>query len=206
MCRGTGQLAVGLALAGFDVAASDASPAMVERTRRLAADHAIEVRAATCAWEQLTPQAFGGLSDAVFCVGNSLTHADGRAARRSALQKMAAMLRDGGVLVLTSRNWELIRRRAAGLEIADELVERHGRKGLVIYNWRHPDLWDDEHALEVAVAVLEPGGKVLSNTERLAFWPFTHQELDEDLRAGGLTTETSTYADDVERYLVTARR
>ena len=34
---GTGELAVGLALRGFDVTASDASPAMIARARALAA-------------------------------------------------------------------------------------------------------------------------------------------------------------------------
>jgi hypothetical protein len=114
------------------------------------------------------------------------------------------MFGDGGLLVLTSRNWELIRRRAAGLEIADELVERHGRQGLVIYNWTLPPRWDEEHFLDVAVALLADGGLVVSSAERLSFWPFTYQELEEDLQAAGLTPELSTYADDVERYLVTA--
>lgn len=40
------------------------------------------------------------------------------------MHRMAAMLRDGGLLVLTSRNWELVRQRGAGLEIADD-VERY---------------------------------------------------------------------------------
>src|SRR3954469_24338840 len=72
---GTGQLAVGLALRGFDVVASDASPAMVERIRALAGEHGAALRAGVCAWEDLTPdQPF----DAVFCVGNSITHSPDR--------------------------------------------------------------------------------------------------------------------------------
>src|SRR5688572_1749024 len=52
---GTGQLAVGLALRGFEVVASDASPGMVERTARLAAEHGVVVPAMTCRWENLEP-------------------------------------------------------------------------------------------------------------------------------------------------------
>jgi|SRR5581483_11236532 len=203
---GTGQLAVGLALQGRDVVASDASPEMVQRTAELAAEHGVAVEAITCEWAQLEPGRFGGPFDAVFCVGNSLTHAGPSAARRAALGRMASMVRDGGLLVLTSRNWELTRARASGLEIADELVERRGRRGLVIYHWTIADGWDDEHFLDVAVAVLAEGGKVTTAAERLSFWPFTHGELDDDLRRTGLTPESSTYRDDVERYLVTARR
>lgn len=62
---GTGPLAVGLALRGFAVAASDASPAMVERTDRLAAEPGAAVPSRTCAWDDLEPGGFGGLVDAV---------------------------------------------------------------------------------------------------------------------------------------------
>lgn len=203
---GIGQLAVGLASQGFDVVASDASPAMVQRTAQLATDHGVELSAITCAWEDLTPELVGGAVDAVFCVGNSLTHARGRDARLAALTAMASVLCSDGLFVLTSRNWE--RRRSCGsrLEVADELVERHGRPGLVIYNWTIPEAWDAPHFLDVAVALIDPSGKATTVTERLSFWPFTHMDLDKDLRQSGFTPESSTYTEDVDRYLVTARR
>jgi SAM-dependent methyltransferase len=203
---GIGQLAVGLALQGFDVVASDASPAMVHRTAQRAADHGIDMPAMTCAWEEITPGGFDGPFDAVFCVGNSLTHADGRAARRAALAAMASVLHPDGLLVLTSRNWERQRRRGSGLDIAGELVERHGRPGLVVYSWTIAESWDDPHFLDVAVALLDPSGKVRTTAERLSFWPFTHTDLDDALRQSGFTPETSTYTPDADRYLVTARR
>ena len=86
---GTGTLAVGLALRGFDVSASDASEAMVARTRALAAAHGVRVEARCGVWEELD----GGPYDAVFCVGNSITHARDR---RAALAAMRGVLRDGG--------------------------------------------------------------------------------------------------------------
>lgn len=203
---GIGQLAVGLALQGFDVFASDANPAMVQRTAQLATDHGVGLSAVTCAWEDLSPERVGGAFDAVFCVGNSLTHAPGRDARRAALAAMASVLCPEGLLVLTSRNWERQRNRGSGLEVADELVERHGGPGLVVYAWTIPDSWDARHFLDVAVAVIDPSGRATTVTERLSFWPFTHVELDEDLRRSGFTPESSTYGADVDRYLVTARR
>ena len=84
---GTGTLAVGLALRGFDVTASDASEAMVARTRALAAEHGVDVEASTRRWEDLD----GGPFDAVFCVGNSITHAR---ERRPALTAMRGVLRE----------------------------------------------------------------------------------------------------------------
>jgi SAM-dependent methyltransferase len=202
---GTGQLAVGLRLLGFDVTASDASGAMVERTKRLAADRRVEVPTVACTWEQLVDQGWSNRFDAVFCVGNSITHAPGQTARRTALGQMAAVLRPGGTLVLTSRNWELVRDQGSGLTIAEQLVERHGRRALVVQAWTIADSWDDPHHLDVAVAFINAAGGVTSHTERLAFWPFRHQTLDEDLRAAGLApASSSTYTPDIERYLVTA--
>jgi SAM-dependent methyltransferase len=203
---GIGHLAVGLALQGFDVVASDASPAMVERTAALAAEHRVPLAAVTCAWADLTAGRVGGSFDAVFCVGNSLTHAAGRDARRAALKAMAALLVPGGHLMLTSRNWERQRSRGSGLEIGDRLVERNGRAALVVYAWTFPDAWDAPHHLDVAVVFADPAGRVTPHCERLSFWPFTHSELADDLREAGLSPEASAFTPDADRYLVTARR
>ena len=164
---GTGTLAVGLALQGFDVVASDASRAMVERMRALATERGVDVRAAVRRWEDLE----GGPYDAVLCVGNSLTHAPGRAGRRAALAGMRAVLRSDGLLAITSRNWE--RPQAGG----EEEVERRGRRARVRHVWHA----GEPPTLEVTVT-FDDG---TAHGERLDHWPFTHDELDADLCAAG---------------------
>lgn len=199
---GTGTLAVGLALAGFDVAAGDASPEMIVRTRALAEARGVDVRAETRAWADL----HGGPYDAVLCVGNSLPHAQGRRGRRVALMAMARVLRPGGLLAVTSRNWERVRERQSGLEVGERLVERDGVLGLVVRGWTIAEQWTEPHYLDTAVALLDGSGGVTTRVERLPFWPFRHETLDADLRASGLRPEASSYAPGAERYLVTARR
>jgi len=203
---GTGQLSVGLALRGHDVIASDASAAMVERTRALARAHGAEVPAVVCAWETLADQGWGGAFDAVFCVGNSIVHAGPTPRRRAALAAMAHVLRDGGLLAVTSRNWELVRAQGSGLQVADHLTERHGRSGLVIYGWTLPEHTEDPARVDVAVSLVDGGGAVTTYGERFEVWPFTSDQLAADLRACGLTPEFTTYTAEAERYLVTARR
>ena len=184
---GTGTLAVGLALAGFAVDASDASPEMVTRTRALAVLRGVDVWAEARRWEELR----GGPYDAVLCVGNSLTHAAGTAGRRAALSGMHRVLREDGLLAVTSRTWE--RRQEAG----EEAVERDGRRATVRRAWHD----GDPRTLEIVVT-LDDGAV---HAETLEYWPFTHEELDEELRASGFEPETTTWDPDVDRYLVTAR-
>src|SRR5690348_7182006 len=132
---GTGELAVGLAQLGFAVTATDASTAMIDRTRALAREHGAALQAEVCAWAELGRRRWADAFDAVLCVGNSLTHAEGRSGRRAALAGMARVLRPGGVLLVTSRNWECLRAARPGLEVEDDLVERAGGSGLVVRAW-----------------------------------------------------------------------
>lgn len=202
---GTGQLAVGLALRGFEVTASDASAAMVDRTRDLARRREVALRTEVRTWQDWGHIGSAVPFGAIFCVGNSLTHAVGRDGRRASLAAMAGVLAPGGLLALTSRNWERLRAARPQLEVGEQLVERAGRSALVVRSWTIPDSWEAPHGLEVAVALLAADGSVTTHRELLAFWPFTEGELDEDLRAAGLKPETSTFTPDVERYVVTAR-
>jgi hypothetical protein len=98
---------------------------------------------------------------------------------------MAGVLRPGATLILTSRNWEL--EQAGGTEE----VERGGRRARVTRVWTP----GRPTTLELTV------GKV---TERLTVWPFTADELQDDLREAGLELQHSTYVPEAERYLVTA--
>jgi SAM-dependent methyltransferase len=201
---GTGELAVGLRMRGFDVTATDASAAMIERTRQLAAARGVGLRTAVCRWEQLVEQGWSNRFDVVWCVGNALAHAPGQAGRQAVLGQMARVLQPGGLLVLTSRNWELVRDEGSGLRIREQLVERDGRRALVVYGWSLAERWDDRHHLDIAVAIVEPAGTVINHVERLAFWPFRHEDLDADIRAAGLVPTRSTYDPKADQYLVTA--
>ncbi len=203
---GIGLLSVGLAEAGFRVTACDASPAMVERTQALARTHGVEVSTRVCRWDQLPDQGWQDRFDAVLCVGNSLAHAVGRSGRRAAIDGMASVLRTGGVLALTSRNWEQIRSDGSRLDVWDRLVKRSGRKAVVVYSWQVPPAWDTEHRLEISVAALQDGDRLQVTTELLSLWPFRHEELQADVAAAGLSLASSTYDATRTNYLVTAQR
>jgi SAM-dependent methyltransferase len=202
---GTGQLAVGLAELGLDVVASDASPGMVRRTRELAAECGVSLRVVHAPWSDLPASLDSSTFELVICVGNSLAHAEGGSGRRTALAAMSGLLKPGGRLVLTSRTWELVRARGSRIDVRDQVVRRRGRDGVVIYHWELEPLWEDEHHLEIAVALLGADGSVHTRSERLSFWPFRYEQLVAELESVGLTVDASTFDSDAEEYRLVAR-
>jgi SAM-dependent methyltransferase len=203
---GPGHLAVGLAQAGFVVTATDASAAMIARATALAESYDVALTVDRLTWDELSDRQWDDRFAAVFCVGNSIAHAAGAGARRRALRNMSRVLRAGGRLLLTSRNWELVRSTGSRMHVADRLVVRGERRGLVIHNWVLPAGWTERHRLDVAVAVLDDREVVHTVAQELDFWPFRHEELLDDLAALGLRLQTTTYASHADRYLVVAYR
>jgi len=77
--------------------------------RAVGRERGASLRTVRAGWNEL-PDHFDDASfDMAFCVGNSPHHAEGAGGRSAALESMSRLLRPGGRLVLTSRNWELVR-------------------------------------------------------------------------------------------------
>lgn len=203
---GTGQLAVDLAGLGLDVVASDASPGMVRRTRELADREGFSLHTFGATWDELPDHLDASTFDLVFCVGNSLGHAEGASGRLSALASMAGLLKPGGRLVLTSRTWERIREAGSRIDVWDRLVRRHGRDAVVMYHWQIAATWEQEHHLEIVVAQVGPDGTVVSDSERLSIWPYRQDELTTQLQAVGLTIDDVTFDPGGGQYKVVAVR
>lgn len=201
---GTGQLAVGLAGLGLDVVAADASDGMIRRTQELADETGVSLRTLHASWDELPDHLVASTFDLVFCVGNSLGHAEGAAGRLAALAAMSRLLTPGGRLVLTSRTWELVRAGGSRLDTRDRLIRRNGHDAVVTYYWQIEPSWEQEHNLEIAVAQVEPDGSVRVCSERLSIWPFRYEELVAQLQSVGLEVETTTFDPDADGYVVVA--
>jgi SAM-dependent methyltransferase len=205
---GIGLLAIGLAQRGLDVVATDASEAMIERARELTEQYGVEVEARVCPWEELGAQGWDERFDVVFCTGNALSHANGREARRAALAQMAGVLRRGGLLVIDARNWERLRALGTRVEVDDRVRQRGSERALTIHSWRVGDDDDGREPLymDAVIALIDEHGAVTTRRDTLRFCTFTHEQLEDDLRAQGFEPRSNTWDEQVGFYTVTAER
>ena len=106
---GIGTQAIGLALAGHKVVGTDLSPESVERARAEAKRAGVEVRFEVCdlrVLEDVVPDGF----DVVISCGDALPHLLSEQDLRLGLRSMVGRLREGGMILATTRDYdELLR-------------------------------------------------------------------------------------------------
>ncbi len=180
---GTGLEAMALVRAGFRVTASDASEGMVNRARQLFAEAGIVVPVEQCTWDGLA-SVFPAGYDAIFCTGNSIAHCGEEAAMLAAFAGMGAVMGDGGVLVVESRDWEKIYADRRRLEVKDHVVVRDGVRGLCLYVWTVPEVWGEPCTAEI-VLLLDDAGALTHRLVELRFTPYRRAELTERLEQCG---------------------
>jgi hypothetical protein len=117
---------------------------------------------------------------------------------------MSRLLIPGGRLVLTSRNWELVRSAGSRVDVRDRLIHRNDRAAVVSYYWQIADRWEQEHFLEIVGAQIGEEEAVRACSERLSIWPFRYEDLGADLDSVGLQVETTTFDPTSEGYMVVA--
>ena len=147
-------------------------------------------RRAARLWEELD----GGPFDAVFCVGNSITHARDRRAALAGDARRAARR-------AVTRPWP--RQWAARADLAHLGAPAGGGGGG--RGARRPARARDVHVASRASSRWRSPSTARTHAERLAYWPFTHEELQADLLATGFEPVASTFSLDAPRYLVTSR-
>jgi SAM-dependent methyltransferase len=199
---GTGADAIALARRGHSVAASDVSPAMVALAKARIRDAGASIGARVCGWDALGAH-FEQQFDLVLCVGNAIVHAEGPAAMLRALRGMWRVTKDGGRLILRSRNWEALRAWKPRVVVPGQRRTIAGRSGLAVYVWTIPARWDRPHIVEV-VLLLDEGARVAHRRSAIVYRPFRLRDLLASLATVGFTELETVYAPSFEWYTVTA--
>lgn len=89
---------------------------------------------------------------------------------------MHAALRDGGVLVVTSRDWEQPQSSGSDVTVGVEPIHRHGVSCASIYLWELPERWDRPHKVKLVLVFNVPTRPVV-RCHDLEFWPFSKGQL-----------------------------
>jgi glycine/sarcosine N-methyltransferase len=199
---GTGIDAAALARRGFSVCAADGSQAMVEVAAERFRREGLAVPVRRCLWADL-PAAIGERFDVVLCTGNALVHTASRDAMIEALIALRRMARQGGHVVIDSRNWEKLHGERRIVQVMNRVRVRGGRRCVVLYVWEVPARLDEEHIAHI-VFLHEEGERIEPHEYRVPFRPFTVGELRERLELAGLREIDTDYDQATDRYDVIA--
>ena len=198
---GIGTLAVVLAKLGYKVSGSDASPGMVEQAIQAAKNADVDIPLSCCPWEDL-PRHFSDRFDLVFCIGNSIGHTRNREEMLRSLEGMRGVLRNGGKLVIQSRNWEQLHKEKKRFTHF-QWRERGGQRCLPLYVWTFPEKFEDAHTIDV-VLVFDSGEKASIRPYSIVYYPFHAEELVEHLRWAGFTEIRNRFSESTPEYRVIA--
>ena len=203
---GIGSDAIALASRGYAVHGTDASPGLVDQARIRAEEAGVEVRFAACRWEELPERFPDERFDLVLCLGNSISHSPDEGAMLRSLGAMRDVLKDGGTLVVDSRNWEKLRRERPRFSTPDRVMERDGKRCVTIRIWGFPDRWEEPHAMDVALLFLDEDGGVTHRLHKISYQPVRVETLRNRLEEAGLAHAQTDYAEDADWYEVWAQR
>jgi SAM-dependent methyltransferase len=182
---GIGTQAIGLALSGHQVVASDLSPVAATRAAAEAAARgaAIAVTAADMRLLPFTASVF----DAVVCADNSLPHLLSAPDLRAALAGMRRVLRVGGLVVVTVRDYDEAR-EAKPTAVLPQVSETPGGRVITCQLWHWHD--DGEH-YDLEHFQLIPAGQAWDvRVRRTTYWALKRSELTELVADAGFTSIT----------------
>lgn len=179
---GIGTQAIGLALRGHEVTATDLSERSVERARAEAKAFDVEVAFDVADFRSLEP-VVGAAYDVVLACDNSLPHLVADDDLAAAAASMRAVLRPGGLFVASIRDYDqevLARRRATAPEVLDGPDGR--RVVFQVWDWAR-----DMRTYEAQLFILREGEAWGLSHHRTAYRALRREDLTVVLRGAGFS-------------------
>ncbi|QOV35977.1 class I SAM-dependent methyltransferase [Streptomyces ferrugineus] len=182
---GIGTQSIGLALAGHRLVGSDLSPVAAARAVTEAAARGVDLPA-TAADMRALPFASTAF-DVVVCADNSLPHLLTAQDVTTALHGMRRVLRDDGLLIITIRAYDEIR-RTRPTSAPPQVAQTSDGKAITFQLWHwHEDgeRYDLEH-----FQLIPTGNTWTVRVRRTTSWALTSRQLTDLARAAGFTDLT----------------
>jgi len=178
---GIGTQAIGLALAGHRVVGSDLSP--VAATRAAAEAAARGARLPTAAADMRRLPFASDVFDVVVCADNSVAHLLTAPDVTASLTGMRRVLRDGGLLVLTVRDYDEIRRTRPGATPPQVSENADGRViTFQLWHWHEDGERYDQEYFQLVPG--DPDDWAV-RVRRTTSWALTRSQLTEFVTAAG---------------------
>jgi SAM-dependent methyltransferase len=179
---GIGTQALGLALLGYQVTASDISPAAVARSAAEAGALGVELATAVADVRALS-SVLPGPFDAVLSCDNSLPHLLGAEDVRRAVAEMGAVVRSGGLVLIGIRDYEPLLRERPRATVPQLRDTAEGR-------WVYFQVWDwsadgQQYTMHLFILRESHGGWETRHAST-RYRPLRRAELEEALRSAGL--------------------
>ncbi len=200
---GIGTQAIGLAQRGYRVHATDLSPAAVARAAQEAERRGVPLTTGVADFRTLAGQVPGEF-DVVLACDNALPHLLDDADLLRAAENMRAKLRPGGLLLLSIRDYDELRRERPRVTPPTIIDAPEGRRIVFqVWDWA-PD--GRTYALELFIVRRAAGGWQTSSY-RTRYRALERAELDAILTRAGLTDTRWYMPQDVgfHQPIVTAR-
>ncbi|GHF92015.1 SAM-dependent methyltransferase [Kitasatospora xanthocidica] len=170
---GIGTQAIGLAGLGHRVTGTDLSPVAAGRAAVEAVQRGLHLATAAADMRQLPfPD---GRFDVVVCADNALPHLLTPEDVLAALGEMRRVLRPGGLLLLTTRPYDELRRSRPSAT-PPQTTERDGRRSVVFQLWQwHED--GERYDLELFQMRPDDAGQWQVDVHRSTYWAITQAQL-----------------------------
>ncbi|WP_068063889.1 class I SAM-dependent methyltransferase [Nocardia xishanensis] len=179
---GIGTQAIGLAACGHSVVGMDSSPVAAVRAAEEARTRGL--RLPTLAGDMRALPFDGGWADAVVCADNALPHLLTAVEVDTALGEMWRVLRPGGLLVLTTRDYDALRAAKPAGQPPKSVDSAMGR-AITFQLWH----WDDDgERYDFEMFRLTEGGDGWAVRVGAArYWALTRAQLTEFVIEAGFT-------------------
>jgi SAM-dependent methyltransferase len=202
---GIGADAIALVRRGFTVTAADGSPSMVAETRRRSRQFGIRMTVLQSRWQDL-PQRVPGAFKLALCLGNSIVHADTKSNMIAALEGIKKVLGPDGVLVVDSRNWELLYESRPRVVTGSHVIERQGLRCSSLYVWTIPDDFNAPCRAEIVLLFEDASSALTHRRYVIDFTPFRYKDLTDAIHSSGFIVNYDSYRPDSPFYAVVAAR
>ncbi|MFF0411247.1 class I SAM-dependent methyltransferase [Kitasatospora sp. NPDC004745] len=181
---GIGTQAIGLAGLGHRVTGTDLSPVAATRAADEAGQRGLHLPTAAADMRRLPfPDA---RFDVVVCADNALPHLLTPEDVDAALAELRRVLRPGGLLLLSTRPYDELRRTRPA-STPPQTVDRDGRRSVVFQLWHwHED--GERYDLELFRLVPDAAGAWQVDVHRSTYWALTAPRLTAFATAAGFTT------------------